>query len=65
MQRRNDSRQRPGSSPVAGSSPGMKVMSFSVSGQQSLEDIGAEPLAGSGFENEEPESEFTPAGEES
>ena len=34
------------------------------SSQQSLDDIGGELLAGSGFENEEPESEFASAGEE-
>ncbi len=39
--------------------------SFSASGQLSLDDIGGEPLAGSGFENEEPESEFASPGEES
>ena len=39
--------------------------SSSASGQLSLDDIGGEPLAGSEFENEEPESEFASAGEES
>ena len=51
-------------SPVADSSLGGKVTFFSASGQQSLDDIGGEPLAGSGFENEEPESEFASTGEE-
>jgi len=32
--------------------------------QQRLDEIGGEPLDGSGFENEEPESEFERAGEE-
>jgi hypothetical protein len=41
------------------------MASFNASGQRPLDDIGGEPLAGSGFENEEPESEFAPAGEES
>jgi len=44
---------------------GDKVTFFSASGQQSLDDVGGELLAGSGFENEQPESEFAPAGEES
>jgi len=44
---------------------GDKVTFFSASGQHLLDDVGGEPLAGSGFENEEPESEFAPAGEES
>ena len=60
MQRFDDFNRRPGNSPVAGSTVGDKVTFFSASGQQSLDDIGGEPLAGSGFENEEPESEFAP-----
>ena len=40
------------------------MASFNASGHRPLDDIGGEPLAGSGFENEEPESEFAPAGEE-
>jgi hypothetical protein len=65
MRRFNDLSQRPGSRPMAGSSVGGKVTRFSASGQQSLDDIGGELLAGSGFENEEPESEFSADGEES
>jgi hypothetical protein len=65
MARFNDSNRRPGNSPVAGSSVGVKVIFFSASGQRSLDDIGGEPLAGSGFEDEEPESEFAGHGEES
>ena len=65
MQRFDNSNRRLGNSPVANSSAQGKVTSFSASGQQSLDDIGGEPLAGSAFENEEPESEFAPAGEES
>jgi hypothetical protein len=65
MQRFDDFNRRLGNSPVARSSVGDKVTFFSASGQQSLDDVGGEPLAGSGFENEEPESEFAPAGEES
>ena len=49
----------------ANSSAGGEMTFFSASSQRSLDDIGGEPLAGSGFENEEPESEFAPAGEES
>lgn len=33
--------------------------------QKSLEEIGGEPLGGSGFENEEPEDGFSHAGEQS
>ena len=65
MQRFDDSNGRPGNGLVASSSLGSKVTFFSASGQQSLDDIGGELLAGSGFENEQPESEFAPAGEES
>lgn len=36
-----------------------------LSHQQWLEEIGGEPLVGSGFENEEPETGFSHAGEES
>ena len=65
MQRFDDLYGQPGNSPRASSSVGDKVTFFSASGQQSVDDIGGEPLAGSGFENEEPESEFAPAGKES
>ena len=65
MQRFDDFNRRPGNSPVADSSVGDKVTFFSASGQRSLDDIGGEPLAGSGFENEQPESEFASAREES
>ena len=65
MQRFDDLNGQPGNSPMAGSSVGDKVTFFSASGQHLLDDVGGEPLAGSGFENEEPESEFAPAGEES
>jgi hypothetical protein len=47
-----------------GSGAGGEVTFFSGSSQRSLDDIGGEPLAGSGFENEQPESEFAPALEE-
>jgi hypothetical protein len=55
MQRIDGLNRRPGDSLVADSS---------TYSQQS-DDIGGELLAGSGFENEEPESEFASAGEES
>ena len=65
MQRFDDLNGRPGNSLEAASSVGDKVTFLSASARQSMDDIGGEPLAGSGFENEEPESEFAPAGEES
>jgi hypothetical protein len=65
MQKFSDLTRRPNSNPVANSSGDEKMASFNASGQRSLDEIGGEPLAGSGFENGEPESEFTPAGEES
>jgi hypothetical protein len=65
MQKFNGLKRRPNSSPVANSSADGKMASPNASGQPSLGDIGGEPLAGSGFENEELESEFAPAGEES
>jgi hypothetical protein len=65
MPRFNDLTRRPNSSPVANSSADEKVASFNASGQRWLDYIGGELLAGSGFENEEPDSEFAPAGEES
>jgi len=65
MQRFDDLHRRLGNSSVASSGAGGKVPFFSAAGQQSLDNIGGEPLAGSGFENEEPESEFAPDGEES
>ena len=65
MQSFDDLKGQPNSSPVANSSADGKTASFNASGQRPLDDIGGEPLAGSGFENEEPESEFAPAGKES
>jgi len=43
---------------------GGKVTFISASGQQSLDDIGGSRWPDPGFENEEPEAEFAPAGEE-
>ncbi len=60
MPRFNDLTRRPNSSPVANSRADGKMASFNASRQGSLDDIGGEPLVGSGFENEEPESEFAP-----
>ena len=67
MQKFDDLKRRPNtnSSPLANSSADRKMVSFNAFGQRSLDDIGGEPLAGSGFENEELESEFARAGEES
>jgi len=58
MQKFIDLKRRPVSSPVTNSSADGEVVSFNASGQRWLDDVGGEPLAGSGFENEEPESEF-------
>jgi len=60
MQRFDDLNRRLGN----GSGAGGEVTFFSDSSQRSPDDIGGEPLAGSGFENEQPESEFDSAGEE-
>jgi hypothetical protein len=60
MQRLDDLNWRLGNDPGVG----RKLTFFSDSIQGSLDDIGGEPLAGSGFENQQPESEFYPAGEE-
>ena len=64
MQKFNDLKRRSKSIPVVNSNADGKMASFNASGQGALDDFGGEPLAGSGFENEEPESEFAPAGEE-
>jgi hypothetical protein len=60
MQRLDDLNRRLGN----GSGAGREVTFFSDSSQRSLDDIGGERFTGSGFENEQPESEFAPAGEE-
>jgi len=65
MQKLSDLKRRPDISPVNGESVGGNVTFFSAAGQQSLDDIGGEPLAGSGFENEKPESDFAASAEES
>ena len=61
MQKLDDLNRRLGN----GSGAGGEVAFFSASIQRSLDNIGGELLADSGFENEQPESEFAPAGEES
>jgi len=64
MQKANDFTRRPNGGQVDNSSGQGKVASFNAPGQRSLDDIGGEPLAGSGFENEEPEAEFGRAGKQ-
>ena len=64
MQRFDDLNGQLGNSPMAGSSVGDKVTFFSASGQQSVDDIGGELLAGSGFEREEADSDFAGREEE-
>ena len=61
MQRLDDLNRRLG----IGSGVGRKLTFFSDSIQGSLGDIGGEPLAESGFDNEQPEPEFDPGEEES
>jgi len=65
MQRVTDLNLRPDRSPVMDdTNAGFKTALSSSPAHESLDDRGGEPLEGSGFENEEPESEFAPAGEE-
>jgi hypothetical protein len=64
MQRFHDLNRWLDSIPVADSSVSrMRTLAFAPA-QESLHEVGGEPLAGSGFENEQPETEFAPAGEE-
>lgn len=64
MQRFIDLNRRLDSIPVADSTVSrMRTLAFAPA-QESLDEVGGEPLAGSGFENEQPETEFAPAGEE-
>ena len=65
MQRFNDLNRRSDSSPVANSNVGRRRALAFAPAQESLDDVGGGPLAGSEFENEQPESEFVPAGEQS
>ncbi len=63
-QRYDDLDRQPDTGLEAGSSGASKDTSVHVPAQQSLDDIGGEPLAGSGFENEQVEPESTSAGKE-
>jgi len=63
MQRLHYLNPQPDRRPV-NSNAGLATALSSSPAQKSLDDIGGEPLAGSGFESEQPESEFAPAGEE-
>ena len=64
MQRLDYLNPRPDRSPVMDSNAGLKMALSSSPAHESLDDIGGEPLEDSGFENEEPESDFVPDGEE-
>ena len=61
MQRFDDLNRRTGN----GSGAGGETTVFIDLSKRSLDDIGGEPLAESGFENEQPEVEFDPGEEES
>jgi hypothetical protein len=64
MQRFDDLNRWSEDIPVADSSVSrMRTLAFAPA-QESLDEVGGEPLAGTGFENEEPESEFAPREEE-
>jgi hypothetical protein len=65
MQRVNDLNARPDRRPATDSDTGLSMALSSSPAQESLDDVDGEPLAGSGFENEQPEIEFVPRGEES
>jgi hypothetical protein len=64
MQRVTDLNLRPDRIPVMDTNAGLKTALSSLPTHESLDDIGGEPLEGSGFENEQPESDFAPDGEE-
>lgn len=64
MQRVTDLNLRPDRSPVMDTNAGLKTALSSSPAHESLDDIGGEPLEGSGFENEQPESDFALDGEE-
>ena len=65
MQQLDNLNRRLGSSSKGNSFKNGKQTLNSASQQQRLDEIGGEPLVGSGFESEDPESEFEPTGEES
>ena len=65
MQQLGNLNGRLGSSSKGNSLKNGKQTPNSAAQQQRLDEIGGEPLGGSGFESEDPESEFEPTGEES
>jgi hypothetical protein len=64
MQRFDYLNPRPDRSPVMDSNVGLATALSSSPAQDSLDDIGGEPLAESGFESEQPKSDFALDGEE-
>jgi len=64
MRRVMDLNARPDRSPVMDTNAGIRTALSSSPAHESLDDIGGEPLDDSGFENEQPESDFAPDGEE-
>lgn len=65
MQRVTDLNLRPDRSrAMDDADAGLKTALSSSPAHESLDDIGGEPLEDSGFENEQPESDFVPDGEE-
>jgi hypothetical protein len=65
MEQLGNLNRRLGSSSKGNSLKNGKQTLNSTAQQQRLDEIGGEPLVGSGFESESPESEFEPTGEES
>ena len=64
MQQFDDLNRRLGNRTKGTSIKNSQLMVTSPSHQESLDAIGGEPLVGSGFESEEPETGFFHAGEE-
>lgn len=64
MKQLDDLNRRPGNTLKGSSNENDRPGFAGPSHEQSLDEIGGEPLVGSGFENEEPENDFC-AGEES
>jgi hypothetical protein len=64
MQRATDLNPRKDRSPVMDTNAGLRTALSPSRTHESLDDIGGEPLEGSGFENEQPESDVAPDGEE-
>jgi hypothetical protein len=65
MQKADNLNDRVGSGSEGSSIKNADPTLISVSHQQLLAEVGGEPLVGSGFENEEPETGFAQAGKES